>query len=75
MRMLTYQAEVLHENVLVCKYLSVLHALSHLQLPVIEFHIQSFFKNPNHLILYSHTNIDHDSIFRLDYKHFHLIYI
>ena len=46
MRMLIYQAEVLHENFLICKYLSILHALSHLQSPMLGFHIQSFLQKP-----------------------------
>ena len=33
------------------------------------------YKNSNHLILYTHTDIHHDSIFVLNYIYFHLIYI
>ena len=31
--------------------------------------------NPNNLILYTHTDIHHDSIFALNYIRFHLIHI
>ena len=34
-----------------------------------------FYKNPNHLILYTYTDIHHDSIFALNYIHFYSIHI
>ena len=33
------------------------------------------YKNSNRLILHTHTSINYDSIFALDYIYFHLIYI
>ena len=33
------------------------------------------YKNSSHIILYNHTDINHDSIFALNYMHFHSIHI
>ena len=63
-----------HDQFLVSKYSSILHALLDLQSHVLEFH-NPFHKNPNHLILYTHTDIHQESIFTSNYIHFHLIYV
>ena len=49
----------LHKHSLKSKYSSVLYALLHSQLHVLNY---SFFKESNHLILYTHNNIHHDYI-------------
>ena len=65
---------VLHEHVL-HKYSSILHALLHSQSQVLGFQINHLHKNSNHLHLYTHTNIHHDSIFLFNFKHFHSVHI
>ena len=39
-----------------------------------DFTYNPFHKNPNHLILYTHIYIDNDSIFVLNYIHFHSVH-
>ena len=65
----------LYDQFLISKHLSILHVLLDSQPHVQGFHIFHLYKNFNHLILYTHTNIHHELIFALNYIHFHLIHI
>ena len=53
----------------------MLHALLHSQLYVLKSHINHFYKNPNHLIFCTYTNVHHDSSFALNCMHLQLIHI
>ena len=64
-----------HEQFLMSKYLSILHALLHSKSHCEDFTYNHLYKNPNRLILYTDTNIHHYSVFVLNYIYFYLIYI
>ena len=67
MLILIYQIDLFsHEQFVISKYSSILNALLHSQLHILEFHC-------NDLILYTYTNIHHDSIYALNYIYFHSI--
>ena len=55
----------------ICYYSPILHALSHSQWHVLGLLCNLFYKRSNHLILYSHIDVYHDSIFALNYSHLH----
>ena len=64
-----------HEGFLISKHSSILHVLlnsHHIYQDSMHYH---FYENPNHLVLYTHTNVYYGSIFALNYIHFHLIHI
>ena len=69
------EREYRSEKSLIFKYSSTLHALLHALLHVLAFTHHYIYKNSNHVILYTHTNIHHDSIFALNCVVIHSIFI
>ena len=61
----------LHEQVLISKNFSILHALLHSE----DSTNDHLHKNSNHVILYTHLDIHRGSIFALNYMYFYSMYI
>ena len=62
-----------HEQLLMSKYSSILHALLHSQFTRTKIPHIIVYKNPNHLIFYTHSDIHHYPISVLNYIYFHSI--